>query len=234
MFLPKFVCSLLVASLPFLTIPRFAPPVTESRPALKTAYPQAVLVLSNEGRCSGSVIRKNVVLTAAHCVDDLGPKENNSVTVQFTNGQKPAKFIVAYVGTRLTGNDIALLKGDTGKIEPWTVANEAPEIPDNFFYVSSRDGQQALPALVIKAAFEQGGLVLEMFSNTWPGDSGSPLLDSQMRVIGVVFASSLFYSQAGYSTGFDVINDALAEMDKPRPQELPSPEPSPNMSPPAE
>lgn len=184
------------------------------RSTAPSSYSQYVLVEMGFGRCSGTVVKKDIVLTAAHCVDDM--PEGAPVKVTFTGSQKreTRAFIPVWVGTRLSGEDIALLQGDTGDVQPLAVAITPPVFPFPTYYVSNRTRQEVVPAAVLEPLFEDKGVIIVLFADTWPGDSGSALLNQRGEVIGVVFAYSPKHPHSGYATSFEPILKALREIDQ--------------------
>lgn len=162
------------------------------------------------GHCSGSVIGEGLVLTAAHCVDDL-PKRF-PVLITFENG-KHGFFFPIYVGHPGTAEDIAILRGPTFGIHPLEIASHAPSWPDTLLYVSNRDFQRVIPAALDHPEVEAFGLVLILNAQCWPGDSGSALLNQKGEVLGVVFARNTMDPHLGYATSYEVIAKALKELE---------------------
>ena len=66
--LPKKICLFIILNLPlFVESIVGGVPVTNPH-----EYPWIVHIVSEMGQCGGSIISKNIIMTAAHCVD--GPK----------------------------------------------------------------------------------------------------------------------------------------------------------------
>lgn len=146
------------------------------------------------GRCTGSVIAHNEVLTAAHCISD----PDAPLVVRFSDGEERLFHVMSagYRGTTPidggTYKDWAILVGDTGDVEPWDLSDEIPQAGESLFYRAwNDDGQTQVSGRAYGRSWNQwdgGDPVLHFESEVWPGDSGSPLFCRSGKICGVVIA----------------------------------------------
>jgi S1-C subfamily serine protease len=156
------------------------------------AYKDRVLkatVTLPERSCAGSVAgdREHVV-TAAHCVTE----DATRVRVRFSQGTSQTSS-VEFIDRDA---DLALLRLDTAvAIEPLALADSLPKRGSRVLFVGRIDRQtKAQVARVDRLGRcpSLPGQPQALFTSVQarPGDSGAPLVDSELRVVGVIHGGS--------------------------------------------
>ena len=56
-------------------------------------YPWIVGVVDNSGKCGGTIISKNLVITAAHCVSDIDETYSDELFIYMGNSDLTSSFI---------------------------------------------------------------------------------------------------------------------------------------------
>lgn len=161
-----------------LIIPRTAEPY----PRAEFEVDVAQIVKVND-RCTGWVAFPNVVVTAAHCI--FNPERPQ--VIKFNDGAY-YKFELIEMG-ELGPKDYALLRGDTRGIDPIPLGEE-PEVGGQCYwagYGGARAQQYALRCQV-QSRHPQYEDWIHIAGEAIGGDSGSPLMDSEGRVFGIVVA----------------------------------------------
>lgn len=132
--------------------------------------------------CSGFVIKRDTVLTAAHCV------EHGGITLVEFYDRNKEPFKVVWRGKSNTSFDFAILKGKTYKYPPLKLAKKVPE---------PITAVQSLGYGGTPHQWWTPGRYLGSYKNEWyivceviPGDSGSAVIDRETQeVIGIVYAA---------------------------------------------
>lgn len=159
--------------------------VALSRNEVLTNYPQVVKLLKDgKAVCTGVVVKKDFVATAGHCAT-----KNTKISVKFSD--KPARIFKVWktVDNRQTYEDWALLKGDTGNVKPWPLAENPPRMPYPTYFVTfgpEDQRQKAIPCFLTHFIVRKGKLTLAGIGVVVRGDSGSALLDFNQNVIGIL------------------------------------------------
>lgn len=151
-----------------------------------TSIPGIVKVLT-EGWCSGFVLDSSHIGTARHCVN-LFHQNDLYVTVEFMNGAR-LPFRISAVGNDLEGHDVAILYGNTIGTEPLVISKHLPEMNSACFHAGFGGGnpnQMGIPCIFNKMVKEGNGVYIELMSNAVPGDSGSPVINLEHEIAGVV------------------------------------------------
>lgn len=167
------------------------------------------------GMCTGTVVAKDRILTAAHCVETSPfsmPKSSsqratlpaaypsivlilidsvdNSLKIRFSDGTTvPAKAI--RVGQYEGGPDLAVLEAKTGN-RPVIELAKLPLAPEMCLHVGC-GGEPVGDLKVIPCRFTaqftqtfDGETLSIIVSNVMPGDSGGPVLGRDQKLIGVL------------------------------------------------
>lgn len=155
-----------------------APP---ERTYVNSPQMNVVLVLMEAGKCSGSVVGKDLVLTAAHCVEKLGEE----VQVVFENSVSE-KFVTVYIGEPGSRNDVALLSGKTHGVKPLAVSEEPLDLPGScmFYGYAGTKVQMLMPCFLIE---DVGPMGIRGVAEAFPGDSGGPVIGRDGALIGVTW-----------------------------------------------
>lgn len=135
--------------------------------------------------CSGVVIAKGLVLTAAHCT-----RNSPFAFVRFENDMASPGIVIAQGSAALTTTDWALIKADTGDIEPLKLAC-SEHYPQSGVDATcgGKDWpyQQEFPVNIVGIVSEYPGVqYLSVHGPIDHGDSGSPILDMHGDIIGIV------------------------------------------------
>lgn len=171
--------------------------------------PQVVqLRMDDGGRCSGFIVAKDTIFTAAHCTEG-----HTEINVHFDDGAK-RRFKVVEEGIPGSGIDYAVLQGDTRKIEPLRVSADIPERFSSCFTVGyggpdQHEPQQTAPCIINSVVMEFPAPALEIIGRVIPGDSGGVLIDNQGRAVGVIFAYVRIIPEAGVIAPFANIKEVL-------------------------
>ena len=146
--------------------------------------------------CSGVVIGKNYLLTAAHCLNETGLIDKADVTVINSDGS------IKVIGKPVAINmvmDWGLVQGDFSKI-PSSIVNEASLTPPKMVLACGHPwGAKSLtcqPAVITNNdAFQiktDGGMV-------WPGMSGGPVFNPDTGLL--IGINTAAYPLADYGGG---------------------------------
>lgn len=143
---------------------------------------QGLVAISTEGifTCTGWVAKKDIVITAAHCVD------NDTTPLVAIKKDPYVPFKILFRGESSSATDFAILQGNTQDLEPLPLADKNPAHGQTIFFLSMRRGIKALlPGTYTSIDTIWSGCLL-FFGFVIPGDSGGPLIDETNRVAGVV------------------------------------------------
>lgn len=159
------------------------PQEQHARPHIDQPLPQVMHLYQNGHMCTAFVVGRNLIATAAHCVDAQG-----RVVLESIWGKKvEAKPL--YVGELGMSNDVAILTANTGFIEPLKVAEKDPgDKADYCVFVGYAmfATQSILPCL--RYGRDMFGFVFS--GEARGGDSGGPLFGANGEVIGIVTRSN--------------------------------------------
>lgn len=196
----------------------------------KTIPSVPVLVMSG-GYCSGALIEKDLILTAAHCVDRLRP-----LSVSWAG--HPENFEDARVVALRGENDLALVrlfkpretkplqvlpKNYAMKVgEPVaTVGHPAtPEFRWDALHPFKKDETFLISAGLVSGLSEDN-LITDM--SLTPGNSGGPVLDREGRVVAVVSRKRIgpAVGAIGFASHHSTVHEFLEEHRKSGDQEIP-------------
>lgn len=147
---------------------------------------RVVRLLIGNYTCTGFVAAKNVIATAAHCVNAV-PIGSRQI-VEFIDAP-PVNFKIQAVGSLIPGSDWALLSADTGEREP-VEYNFVPLRPFTLVHVIGHP--HGVPEEVLSTGMVMHvGEMIVLAGVNYPGESGSPLFSEEGLVVGVVSAISL-------------------------------------------
>lgn len=133
--------------------------------------------------CTGFVVAKNVLATAAHCISQPAPIKE--AIAEFTDGSEKPFKVIAQGGTA-AGQDWALLKTDTGKRPPFQFAITPPTLGE---MVASVGHPYGVPEqLMTYGMIMRLDNMIHTAQTNYPGESGSPLIDRGGQVMGIVAA----------------------------------------------
>lgn len=146
---------------------------------------EAATVTLGEGHCAGVVVEDGRhALTAAHCVR---PDEAR-VDLSFQDGQRLGG---SYVHVD-RGRDVAVIRLDgRAPVRPLEVADGLPS-PGAPLVFAGRNDRPGVPQDVMVERLDRCPSLPEVPAALFttmrgrPGDSGAPLVDAQMRVVGLV------------------------------------------------
>jgi|GEM_PF-980890 len=196
------------------------------------------LHFSNNGFCTGTLVAKNVVITAAHCVDYRSPRESSNTEYGYfvvERSDSPASWYpitgIKSFGRNAGERDIALLKlaneVPSHVATPTTLAHEeiaaGSEITIFGYGCTERERQRGSG---IKRAFETS---VQNTFNLCPGDSGGPVVIGRNGP--VLHINSAFYVHSGrdiFAKPFQLRNELLAQIQAWSGNETSNPLPAPN------
>lgn len=154
--------------------------IPSTQPA-KALLPAIVRLYGSTGHfiCSGTVISKKVIITAAHC---LGSPPIITPMFEVRSVDEKPRGIVAFVAGANPSSDLAVLHGDFQDFDTMSLTVRAKEIVRSF--------QGATPHLIV-CGYPHGGdlacfpllrpkqymFQYEGTSNIYPGMSGGPVID---------------------------------------------------------
>jgi hypothetical protein len=152
---------------------------------------QSVVQIDN--KCSGFIAQKNIVVTAAHCVE-----HTDMPIVQFYN-YKIELFEVKFLGNMANGNDFAVLKGNTHDLPALQNHPKRPEFLTSIihFGYNSSPAQWATPGKYIGVLCKNNECAHYIAARVVPGDSGGAvIIYGTNLVIGIAVESYWQYDVA--------------------------------------
>jgi|GEM_PF-4571601 S1-C subfamily serine protease len=144
-----------------------------------------VHLLMQRSTCSGFIVGKNVIATASHCISYNGQAITKGKVVYTDN--VAVDFKVIKIGGTFAGNDWALLQADTGTREVLKFMIDVPHVGDIVKSIGHPNGVPYQVESIGQIVFV--GQVYRMACKNYPGESGSPVLDSNNEVIGILSAT---------------------------------------------
>lgn len=161
--------------------PEPSPEQSEHRPHINWALPQVLHLYQNHHACTAFIVGKNLVATAAHCIDSKG----QIVLESIYNKKTEAKPL--YVGQVGEKDDVAILWAPTGKIVPLDLSKARPVFPSfcEFVGYAGTAHQSILPCIVKQA----GQFGYDLNGQARGGDSGGPLFGADGKIIGIITRS---------------------------------------------
>lgn len=147
------------------------------------------------GHCSGVIVQQGI-LTAAHCVKNLGPKGSRTrFLVRFMDGE----FVIGTVAAAewnanegVPGTDLALLNIPTNSGYPVSRVSCATLSVGTPVYVSGHPGRvrwAVTKSIVISDMHREGATEarwLQTDATMTGGNSGGPIFNTRGRVVGIV------------------------------------------------
>lgn len=159
---------------------------------------RSTLLLADKSCAAFVAGAPNLVVTAAHCI--AYPKRRVSIEV------RPGKVVVARLDRIDRDTDLALLRLDEPlPIVPLLLSSELPAAGDRLLFVgrSDRGGREQL-ATVKKLdrcpSLPKVPNALFTSVEARPGDSGAPLVDTSLRVVGLVHGGARCHIAAPVAT----------------------------------
>lgn len=133
--------------------------------------------------CSGFVVAKNRIMTAAHCIDGSKPGD-----VVYPDGKKVTYKPLLW-GIPATSTDIAIVAAPTFGIRPLIVATDE-QYPEPGMFFSAREGYPVgFPAMLDHMDRADG--LGHGHGQVFPGDSGSAVLNARGELAGVVILRAM-------------------------------------------
>jgi S1-C subfamily serine protease len=157
----------------------------------------SVIVNVGDKTCGGSVVEStSQVLTAAHCVPD------ETATLEVVAGRRRIAAVVALIDRT---RDTALLAlEDAIAVEPLELDPALPAAGDRILFVGRPDSSkkpQLARVVRLGSCPSLPGVSDALFTSIHarPGDSGSPLVNDALRVVGVVHGGAACHIAAPVS-----------------------------------
>ncbi len=180
-----FVCSLAMAKF-------VCPPNDGAMPPKKSRYVEAnnneaVVYVTTycKHMCSGFVVGKDLVMTAAHCVE-----EDDVFTVHFKDGHTALSKVVDQGSSVFVLRDWAILKVDTKLIKPLKFADSVETSSDGldltYGGINKNREPHQYPVTIAGITMDRMGLpTLEVHGPIDHGDSGSAIVNLKGEVVGM-------------------------------------------------
>jgi hypothetical protein len=147
---------------------------------IETMHRTAVHLQFSDGSCSGTVVGKQTILTAEHCLDGGGDVLVDGVKVKIYNVERD-------------GKDHALLLTDHLFPQAAVVAAEPPQGTSVYVLGNPGDLVNIYRQGYIAGYKDVHGLHVTLYDlNGFYGDSGAGIFDSEGRLVGVI---SVLYQQ---------------------------------------
>jgi S1-C subfamily serine protease len=137
-----------------------------------------------QGRCSGTVIAKGLVATAAHCV-----AKNELVTVFAEEWAEGEVFEAIFSGIPGGRWDVAILKGNTRDIVPAVLATSLDGPQGCFFFgYAGTEIEMMMPCYLHS---DVGPIGILGVGEARPGDSGGGVFGANGLMIGITWGSNM-------------------------------------------
>jgi S1-C subfamily serine protease len=129
---------------------------------------------------SGVGVAPNVVLTNAHLVND---------PVTLVTPRDDGVWSTGRVERARSGLDLAVAVTNGPDLIPITLAPQDAKAGDNVTMIGYPSGERTVTVARIEGTLVRDGVTVLRFSpEPHPGQSGSPLIDAQGRLVGIAFA----------------------------------------------
>lgn len=171
----------------------------EPRVTIERPIDPVIPLVTQDGNpaCTGFVIGKNLIATAAHCVD-------SPLYIEIAGAGVELEVLAA--GEPGSATDVALLEGPTGSIKPLELGDL--ELPTACFFYGFAGGRQENLMPCFLYSQEVGGVIGGM-GEVRPGDSGGPVLGRDGKVIAIIFAGSFMNSRQVYVAPVSALRELI-------------------------
>jgi len=173
----------------------------------RPAIDEAVVRLEiNNSLCSGFVVAKDLIATAAHCVARKTPITH--ALVNFLDGTD-VPFKVVAKGSVQAGHDWALVSADTREIVPipFNIALPTP----GMVVASVGHPHGVIEQWMTFGMVMQVGKVIILAEINYPGESGSVIMDQGGNAIGILSAVNL-QTPVAYITPIEILASKMYEL----------------------
>jgi S1-C subfamily serine protease len=129
---------------------------------------------------SGVAVAPNVVLTNAHLMND---------PVSLVTQRDDTVLSTGRIERASNGLDLAVAVTNGPRLSPIELAPKDPNAGETVTMIGYPAGERTVTTARIEGTLLRGGVTVLRFSpEPHPGQSGSPLIDAQGRLVGVAFA----------------------------------------------
>lgn len=145
-------------------------------------YPQIVLVSTGRSSCTGFIVGSNLVATAGHCVHLTAPIQE----IRYIDGYvAPYKVLGYHYRPPLSDEDWALLRADTHGFDAYELDPNGAQAGQFIVHIGHPEGvpeQYAVGGTIL----HNGLTFLGLLSPAIEGESGSPIINTAGRVVGIL------------------------------------------------